>query len=171
MVSNPLGRANLRCSSDERRANATYGELDVADHERRFDANAAISGALERRITTGVSASALGVILAVDLNHETLRGSQEVCDEATEQRHLPAKDHAELPAAEMVPQELLGCSERAAHRASALREDRRALAASRRKRGLVVGSSHAPKGAGAVTAPDLSRLIETGLARRVRPLA
>ena len=102
-----------------------------------FDANDAISGALERRITTGVNAPALSVILAVDLNHETLRGSQEVCDEATEQRHLPAKDHAELPAAKMVPQELLGCSERAAQCASALREDRRALAASRRKRGHV----------------------------------
>ncbi|MEO6598558.1 MAG: hypothetical protein ABIQ16_01705 [Polyangiaceae bacterium] len=34
-----------------------------------------------------ISASALSVIRAIDLNHEPLRGSQEVCDEAPEQRH------------------------------------------------------------------------------------
>jgi hypothetical protein len=34
------------------------------------------------------------VIRAIDLNHETLRGSQEVSDEAPEQRHLTTKDDA-----------------------------------------------------------------------------
>jgi len=43
--------------------------LDVANDERRFHPNDAISGALERRITAGVSATAFAVIRTVDLNH------------------------------------------------------------------------------------------------------
>jgi hypothetical protein len=34
------------------------------------------------------------VIRTIDLNHETLSGSQEIRDEAPEQRRLPPKDHA-----------------------------------------------------------------------------
>ena len=78
----------------------------------------AISRALERRIPAGIRAPSLAVIRAIDLDYEALRGRQEVRDEAPEQWHLPAKEHAEPPPAEMVPHELLGCGERAAHRAS-----------------------------------------------------
>jgi hypothetical protein len=49
-----------------------------------LDPNDTISGALERNIAAGVGALALTVIRAIDLNHEALRGSQEVCDEAPE---------------------------------------------------------------------------------------
>jgi len=68
----------------------------------------AISRALERRIPAGIRAPSLAVIRAIDLDYEALRGRQEVRDEAPEQWHLPAKEHAEPPPAEMVPHELLG---------------------------------------------------------------
>jgi hypothetical protein len=58
--------------------------LDIANDERCVDPNDTISGALERNIAAGVGALALTVIRAIDLNHEALRGSQEVCDEAPE---------------------------------------------------------------------------------------
>jgi len=46
------------------------------------------------------------VIRAIDLDHEALRGSQEVCDEAPEQGHLAAKDYAQPTPAEARPKEL-----------------------------------------------------------------
>jgi hypothetical protein len=81
-------------SPAERESDALESTLDVADDERRFDPNDAISGALQRCIPARVTACALGVIRAIDLNHETLSGSKEIRDEAPEQRHLPAKDDA-----------------------------------------------------------------------------
>ena len=50
------------------------------------------------------------VIRAIDFDHGPLRGSVEIRDEAPEQRHLPANDRAQAPAADAPPQELLGCS-------------------------------------------------------------
>ncbi len=146
---------------EQRRADLSERAIDVTDQERGFDTNHAIAGALERRITARVSARALAVIRAIDLNHETLRGRQEVSDEAPEQRHLTAKDHAQAPAADVLPQELLGCGLRSAHNAGALREDCCALRTAR-KRGLVVGSSHAAKGAGDVTAPRRIATAQAG---------
>ena len=39
----------------------------------------------------------------IDLNHEALRGSQGVSDEAPEQRHLPAKHDAQAAPANASP--------------------------------------------------------------------
>jgi len=64
--------------------------------------------ALERPITGAVSAPAFAVIRAVDLRHEALRGSQEICDEAPEQWHLPAKEHAQTAPTNALPEKLLG---------------------------------------------------------------
>jgi len=73
---------------------ALQSTLDVANDQRCVDANDAKPTALERRIPARVSATALAVIRAIYLNHEALRGSQEIRDEAPEQRHLPADDYA-----------------------------------------------------------------------------
>ncbi len=89
--------------SEKRGANQSEGTFDVAHDERRIDPNDAITDALERRVTARVSGCALAMICAVDFNHETLRGSQEVRDEATEQRHLTAKDHAQVTGANALP--------------------------------------------------------------------
>jgi len=48
------------------------------------------------------------VIHAIDFDHETLRGSVEIRDEATQQRHLAAKHYAELAATNAIPEERLG---------------------------------------------------------------
>jgi hypothetical protein len=69
---------------EKRRPDAMKRTLDIANDQRCVDLNDTISGALERNITAGVSPLALAVIRAIDLNHEALRGSQEVCDEAPE---------------------------------------------------------------------------------------
>ena len=66
--------------------------------ERRFDSNDAISGAFERCVSPPVGPSTFAVIHAIDFDHETLRGSVEIRDEATQQRHLAAKHYAELAA-------------------------------------------------------------------------
>jgi len=58
------------------------GALDIAHHERRINPNDVIAGTLERGIAAGIGAAAFGVIRAIDLNNETLRGSQEVRNEA-----------------------------------------------------------------------------------------
>jgi hypothetical protein len=92
------------------RADGSKRTLDVADDQRRFDPNDVISSALERRITAGVGALASTVVRAIDLDHETLRGSKEIRNETPEQRHLPANDRAQALAADALPQELLGCS-------------------------------------------------------------
>ena len=85
------------------RADLSDRALDVADYERRFDPNDAITGTRERHITAGVGARSFAVILAIDFNHEALRGSQEVRDEAAEQRYLAAKEHAQTAPANAVP--------------------------------------------------------------------
>jgi hypothetical protein len=94
-----------RHSANDDESNVMAGE-DFNQPENPSDA---ISGALKRRITAGVSAGAPTVVRAIDLDHETLRGSQEVRDETPEQRHLPAKHDAEPPPANALPEELLGC--------------------------------------------------------------
>jgi hypothetical protein len=66
--------------------------LDIADNERCFEAHDAIAGALERRITARISMPTLGVICAVDLNHELLRGRQEIRDEAPELAEMLDED-------------------------------------------------------------------------------
>jgi len=58
------------------------GALDIAHHERRINSNDVIAGTLERGIAARVSAAPFGVIRAIDLNDEALRGSQEVRNEA-----------------------------------------------------------------------------------------
>ena len=63
-------------------SNAVKSEFDVVRHERCLDAHDAIAGAFESGIAARIMAAALTVIRAVDLDHEALRGSQEVCDEA-----------------------------------------------------------------------------------------
>ena len=60
-------------------------------------------------------------------------------------------------------------SQRRAHAASALAQERAERGISIAKQGLVVGSSHAHQGAGGVTAPRRIVSTPTGLARRVRP--
>src|SRR6185369_17162558 len=117
------GGSNSRLG-EERSADTSDGTFDIAHDERRFEPENAISGADERRISARVGAGTLGVVDAIDLEHETLRGCVEVCDEATEQRHLPAKEHAEPPAANARPKQLLGRRERYAHASSALRKRR-----------------------------------------------
>ena len=97
-------------STPERRSDALESALDVPHDERCLDANHAISSALERRIAAGVCDCALTVIVTIDLNHETLRGSQEVCNEPPEQRNLPAKEHAQATPANASPKELFRSS-------------------------------------------------------------
>ena len=80
---------------EQNRADLTDCAIDVADYERRINPNHAITGAHERRITARVSALMLAVIRAIDLDDEALRGCIEVCDEATEQRHLATNDDAQ----------------------------------------------------------------------------
>ena len=95
-------------SRKERRADGTKSALDVAEDQRGFEPHDAISGALERRITARVGTAASTVVGAIDFDHETLRGSQEVRDETPEQWDLPAKDDAQATPANAPPQELLG---------------------------------------------------------------
>jgi len=97
-------------------------------------------------------------MLAIDLDHEPLSGREEISDEAPEKRHLATEGHAEPAAANASPKELLRRRERSAHAASGPVQERDARAVSTAEQGLVVGSSHATQGAGAVTAP---RRIET----------
>ena len=103
MVRIHWGALRLRRSCDERRANAIEGDFHIASEERRFGPNDAITGALERRITARVSGRAFAVVRAVDLNHEALRGSEEIRDEAPEHGHLPAKDYAQAAPADASP--------------------------------------------------------------------
>lgn len=97
----------------------------VHTHRFLFDSRGASSDGcaseLERRATAG----ALAVIRAIDVNHEALRGSQEICDEAPEQWHLPAKDDAQAAPANLSPEELFSSRWRAAQQAGALSEKRR----------------------------------------------
>src|SRR4051812_44447275 len=103
---NSHSTSSVNALSQRVQPDALESTLDVADDQRCIDANDAIPSALERRITPRVSARALAVIRAIDLNHEPLRGSQEVRDEAPEQRHLAAKEHAQAAAANASPEEL-----------------------------------------------------------------
>lgn len=82
--------------------------VEIADDERRIDPKDAIAGALEGRITARVRSRLIRVIRAVDFDREALSRRKEVSDEATEQRHLPAKDHAQAVAANLRPEQLLG---------------------------------------------------------------
>jgi hypothetical protein len=93
---NSRGASSDGCarSPPERAPDAFEGTFDVADDERCLKTNDAVASELERRIPARVTAGALAVIRAIDLNHETLSGSQEIRDEAAEQRHLTAKDYA-----------------------------------------------------------------------------
>ena len=85
MVSNPQAIVCLAARlAAKRGANTVEGAFDVADDERGFEPHDAIAGALERRVTARVSTPTLGVVRAIDLNHEALRGSHEIRDEATE---------------------------------------------------------------------------------------
>jgi hypothetical protein len=84
--------------------------------------NHAIVGACERRIMPRISVRPIGMILGIDLDHESLRGSVEGRDEAPDQRHLATKYHAELPPANARPKRLLGRSKRHTHAASAFRK-------------------------------------------------
>jgi hypothetical protein len=52
-----------------------------------------------------IRARLLGVIPAIDLDHEPLSGCQEIRDESAEQRYLPAKHHPEPPAANASPEQ------------------------------------------------------------------
>ena len=92
------------CSTIERRAHERGGRLDVSHHERRSEPKHAVARASQHRIAAGVSAILLSVIPAIDLNHEPLSRRQEISDEATEQRHLAAEDHAEPAAANANPE-------------------------------------------------------------------
>ena len=94
----------------KRCADHTHSSLDVSDDEGGLDPNDAISGALERRISARIREPALAVIRAIDLDDEALRGSQKVRDEATEQRHLPTKEHTQAAAANASPEELFRSS-------------------------------------------------------------
>jgi hypothetical protein len=94
--------------SEKRRADERERSFDIADDERRLDSKDAIAGALKRCVSPRVGASTFDVIHAIDFDHETLRGSVEVRDEATEQRNLAAKHHAELPPANAIPEQRLG---------------------------------------------------------------
>jgi hypothetical protein len=80
--------------SQKRRADDREGTRDIARDERRFETHDAVPGAFERCVSPRVSTPTFDVVRAIDLDHETLRGSKEIRDEAPEQRDLPAKDDA-----------------------------------------------------------------------------
>jgi hypothetical protein len=63
------------------------------------------------------------MITAVDLDDETHLGSQEVRDEPTEHRHLPAKRDAEPSAPQGLEEPSLGRRRSPSHLARALNED------------------------------------------------
>jgi hypothetical protein len=63
---------------------------------------------------------------AINLDHEPLSGRQEISDEATEQRHLPAKHRPKPAPAKPSPEQRLGRSERRAHLSRALVQERAA---------------------------------------------
>jgi hypothetical protein len=84
-------------------ADSRDSALDVTSDERRRNAKHTIAWALERRITARVSASVLAVIRAIDLNHETLRGSEKIRNEEPEQWYLPTKDDAQATPANVSP--------------------------------------------------------------------
>ena len=67
------------------------GMRDQSD-ERRFEPKHAIASARKCRVKARIGVLTLAVIRAIDPNHETLRVSREVRDEAPERSHLPAKE-------------------------------------------------------------------------------
>lgn len=60
---------------EERYADEPERALDIAAHERCLEPKDAIPRAYERRIPTGVGAGTLGVVNAIDLDDEALRGA------------------------------------------------------------------------------------------------
>ena len=151
-----------RAPADERDS-----RLDASDDERSIEPEHAIARANQHRITLRVRSSLLGVTPTIDLDHEPLSGRQEVSAKPPKQRHLTAKHHAEPTPANAGPEQRLGRSERRAHAASALVQERRPRCISIAKQGLLWVRVMPTHGAGAVTAPRLVAHPATGWARGV----
>ena len=94
--------------------------------------------------------------------HEPPSRCKKVSDESPEQRHLAPKHDAHLAARELAPEQLLGRRKREAHLTPARLEQRDAAFAGAMEQGLIVGSSHAPNGAGGVPAPTETRRTSQG---------
>ena len=58
----------------ESRAHERDRRLDVSRHERRIDPDDTVTRANQHRITARIGASLLGVVPAIDLDHEPLSG-------------------------------------------------------------------------------------------------
>lgn len=137
----------------KRGSEATEGRGHIAHHQLGFEPEHAIPGASERRIPARISACAFDMIRTIHLNHEALRRREEVSDESPKQRHLATEYHAQTTPADLSPKELLALRQRSAHFRRAPPKQRSATFALTAKQGLVVGSSHAPHGAGGMPAP------------------
>ena len=143
-------------------SNARNDGFDLALNTLRLKAQHAIPRSNEHRITRGIRARALLMIGAIDLDHEPPSGREKVSDEAPEKRHLASKHDAQATAANASPKELLRSRERETHLPGARIEQCDSTFACAAEQGLVVGSSHAPTGAGGVPAPAESRRARLG---------
>jgi hypothetical protein len=143
MVSDPF---ECRPDALDRRGQITHDKLGLNSED-------AIPGARQHGVTLRISPRPLDMISAVDLNHEPLSWRQEVGDKPPEQRHLAPKHDAQLTPTNSAPKKPFGGSRRRPHQPRSRREPVRLLWASVSKQGLVVDSSHAHRGAGAVPAP------------------
>jgi len=76
--------------------NATHGRFEVAQHEPRVEVQHRVPRPRERPIAACIRDRPACMISAIDLDDEAHLGGQEVRDEPTEQRHLPAERDTEL---------------------------------------------------------------------------
>jgi len=69
-------------------ADASHSALEISHDQRGIQPEHAVTRASQHRIAARLGASLLGVMPAIDLDHQPLGGRQEGRDVAAEQRHL-----------------------------------------------------------------------------------
>jgi hypothetical protein len=98
----------LAAKSLDRGKDAAHGGVQVGHHELRVEPEHEVPRAEEGAVTTCIGRVLSRMIDAVDLDNETHLGSEQVCNEPTEHRHLPAKRDAEPPAPQRFEEPSLG---------------------------------------------------------------
>ena len=83
------------------------GGGEVGLDEVGGDVEDAVAGALQVGVADGVETDAVCVHAAVDFDHETAGGADDIRDVAADD-HLPAEGKAETAAAKLGPEQLLG---------------------------------------------------------------
>ena len=83
------------------------GGGEVVLDEVGGDVEDAVAGALQVGVANGVETDAVCVHAAVDFDHETAGGADDIRDVAADD-HLPAEGKAETAAAKLGPEQLLG---------------------------------------------------------------